>query len=106
MENLRNLNFLDLSYNKLLYLPLSMLMAQNLEYLDITRNSFRIQKYEQNNERNKIQVQSLVILSANIVLKYRFVASSKLFFSHKHTHTHTHKWKLIFVLKNVILIIF
>jgi len=85
--NVQNLNILHLSYNKLLYLPISILSLEELEHLDISENPFRIQKYKQNNEQNNVRVQSLLILSANIVLKYRFVASSKLFFTHTHTHT-------------------
>jgi len=85
--NIQNLNILDMSYNKLLYLPISMLLLKELEYLDITMNSFETQEYElnkqyieQNNKRNNIQVQNFVTLSANIVLQYRFVASSNLSF--------------------------
>jgi len=51
-------------------------------------NSFQTQEYElnkqyieQNNERNNIQIQNIVTLSANIVLQYRFVASSNLILS-------------------------
>jgi len=80
--NVRNLDLLDLSYNKLLYLPISILLLQ-LEYLNIGMNPFRTQEYKQNNEQNNVQ--SLIILSANIVLQHRFVA-----FSNLPTHTRAH----------------
>jgi len=91
--NLQNLHILNLSYNILLYLPISMFWLKEVEHLDITMNSFRIQKYEQNNEQNNVRVQSLVILSANIVLQHRFVASSKLFLI---THTHARTQNVFF----------
>jgi len=85
--NIQYLNILDMSYNKLLYLPISMLLLKELKYLYITMNSFQTQEYEltkqcieQNNERSNVQVRSLVTLSANIVLHYRFVVSFNLSF--------------------------
>jgi len=96
--NVRNLNILDLSYNKLLYLPITMLLLKELEYLDITMNLFRIQEYEenneqcnkQNNEQNNVRVQSLVILSANIVLQHRFVVFFQIVSLSLSHHTHTY----------------
>jgi len=55
---------------------MSMFLLKKVEYLDISMNSFRIQKYKQNNEQYNVRVESLVILSANIVLEHRFVAFS------------------------------
>jgi len=50
IRNIQNLNILDTSFNKLLYLPISMLLLKKLEYLDITMNPFQTQENEQNNE--------------------------------------------------------
>jgi len=93
--NIQNLNTLDMSYNKLLYLPISMLLLKELEYLDITMNSFQTQEYElnkqyieQNNKRSNVQVQRFVTLSANIVLQYRFVASSNLSFIYMYIYVY------------------
>jgi len=85
--NIQNLIILDLSYNKLLYLPVAIIHL-NLLYLDISMNPFQIHVLRL---QYRIQVQSLIKLSANIVLQYRFVVSFNL--SHTrdtHTHTHTH----------------
>jgi len=89
IENIKNLIILDLSHNKLLYLPATIIRL-NLRYLDISMNPFQLQR----RVRYRIQVQSLVKLTVNIVLQYRFVISFN--FSHTntntntHTHTHTH----------------
>jgi len=85
--NIKNLIILDLSYNKLMYLPVVMIHLQNLLYLDISMNPFQIHKLHM---LYQIRVQSLVKLSANIVLQYRFVVSFNLSHKHIHAHTHTH----------------
>jgi len=89
--NVQNLIILDLSYNKLLYLPVAIIHL-NLRYLDISMNPFQIHDYHV----HRIGVQSLFKLSANIVLQYRFVVS----FIHMHARMRAHTLSLIILLHN------
>jgi len=68
--NFDNLEILDVSHNCLLYLPIHIFRIR--PHMDISKNPFLSIKFHYNrNECNAIP--TLVELSANIVLKHRFV---------------------------------
>jgi len=68
--NFANLKILDVSHNYLLYLPINIFFIQS--HIDISKNPFLSINFHHSRIEYRV-VPTLVELSANIVLKHRFV---------------------------------